>query len=754
MIQYSLEVGLSWLFFYLLYVLLLRKETFFKFNRIYLIGTLVLGLLIPKISEINYSFSNTESAEILPTLIQPITVTAQKLSYSLETIVVTAEKATAFNIWKFIFSIWAIGSLLACFRFLFGLFKLSKLALTNPTKYLNGYKIVYTNAPHLPFSFLNILFWSDFYLEEEREKMRIFDHELVHIRKAHSLDNIFVALLLIPFWWVLPLYGYRKAIKTIHEYEADEVVTLDTPVPEYGRLLMQYARNGFQLPLTNSFAFTQLKNRIVMMTQKKSNPKKLWKYIMVLPIAFVLCVFLANTNPFAAVPNSAGLNKAAIINVTSPDPFDRIQIKKELTALYELDHKDKSSNFVNYNKRIEDLKKQYPEQSQELDSLSFEIFKEFALINNKDGYKVAKYEIKDGCVVESNKIKSNSASVPGDIYKVVDVMPRFTECTNKGSDNEFDCAQQKMLEFIYTNIKYPATARDNGVEGIVVCRFIVDKDGNVIQPEIVRSLGSGCDTEVLRIVNSFPQWQPGVQAGKKVNVYYNLPVKFKLQDDVVEETPVEIEIAERARISGCEKITDKDERFSCAQRKLMTEIFSNIKYPELARENGIEGVSILRFDVEQNGTLSNPGFKKFIGGNCEEAVLDMFDHLKNNTTWIPAKTANGKSIKSEYILPVKFKLESKDLPDERVIPLELSNYNLFPNPTVDEINIVFNPKVAQNIRMEIYDVSGKQIKSMELGMIDGQNRYKVDATNWDSGMYFLKLIGPTEVFIDQFQVIK
>ncbi|MEM1319625.1 MAG: energy transducer TonB [Bacteroidota bacterium] len=120
-----------------------------------------------------------------------------------------------------------------------------------------------------------------------------------------------------------------------------------------------------------------------------------------------------------------------------------------------------------------------------------------------------------------------------EIFKVVEEMPRFPGC-----EDEMDkalrkqCAAKRMLEFIYRNIKYPEIARESGVQGTVVIRFVVDKDGTVKEPTILREIGAQCGKEALRVVelmNSMPQrWIPGKQRGKPVKVYFNLPVKFKL----------------------------------------------------------------------------------------------------------------------------------------------------------------------------------------------------------------------------------
>ena len=109
-------------------------------------------------------------------------------------------------------------------------------------------------------------------------------------------------------------------------------------------------------------------------------------------------------------------------------------------------------------------------------------------------------------------------------------MPLFPGCESESDKNKRkDCANKKMLEFIYGNIKYPPIARENGVEGTVVIRFVVDKDGSVKAPEIVRDIGAQCGAEALRVVKKMPKWNAGRQRGQPVKVYFNLPVKFRLE---------------------------------------------------------------------------------------------------------------------------------------------------------------------------------------------------------------------------------
>jgi periplasmic protein TonB len=121
-----------------------------------------------------------------------------------------------------------------------------------------------------------------------------------------------------------------------------------------------------------------------------------------------------------------------------------------------------------------------------------------------------------------------------EIFKVVEEMPRFPGCENLPTNDERKaCADKKMLQFIYDNIQYPAIARENGIEGTVVVRFVVDADGTISSAEVVRDIGGRCGDEALRVVklmNSMPQkWTPGRQRGKPVRVWFNLPVKFILE---------------------------------------------------------------------------------------------------------------------------------------------------------------------------------------------------------------------------------
>ena len=102
------------------------------------------------------------------------------------------------------------------------------------------------------------------------------------------------------------------------------------------------------------------------------------------------------------------------------------------------------------------------------------------------------------------------------VFSVVEKMPYYPGGTDK------------LIRFIVSNIKYPADAKAKGIEGKVFVKFIVKKDGTISNVSIIRGIGSSCDEEAIRVVKLMPKWIPGEQKGEKVDVEFNLPIKFKL----------------------------------------------------------------------------------------------------------------------------------------------------------------------------------------------------------------------------------
>ena len=93
---------------------------------------------------------------------------------------------------------------------------------------------------------------------------------------------------------------------------------------------------------------------------------------------------------------------------------------------------------------------------------------------------------------------------------------------------EFPGGVQALLDYLRKNIKYPQICRENNIQGRVLVSFVVNKDGAIVDPQVVKSVNPSLDKEALRVISGMPNWKPGSQRGKPVRVKYTVPVNFRL----------------------------------------------------------------------------------------------------------------------------------------------------------------------------------------------------------------------------------
>lgn len=130
-------------------------------------------------------------------------------------------------------------------------------------------------------------------------------------------------------------------------------------------------------------------------------------------------------------------------------------------------------------------------------------------------------------------ILSNSEK-ENEVFKVVEEMPRFPGCEDMKTEAEKkSCADAEMLDYIYTNLKYPEEAIKNKIIGNVVVQFVIETDGFISEINVVRSIGYECDQAAIDVIESMNwmevAWRPGHQRGIPVRVIYTLPIKFDTQ---------------------------------------------------------------------------------------------------------------------------------------------------------------------------------------------------------------------------------
>lgn len=672
MISYFLESTICWFVFYGFYLLVLERETFFTLNRFYLLITFVLGLLFPIIEIGDWQILNNH--DTVSVMLQPVTVIASQMGYTLQEIVVTPVAKKTNYLGQFLLSIYLIGVVLTTSRLIHGWWSIHRLKSQSIVIQKTGYTLVKTDQQHLPFSFFRNLFWSKNLKLSLDDETRILKHELTHIRQHHSIDILLLEMFSILFWFNPVLWFYKKSIRNTHEYLADKQVIAQHQKKQYGQLLLRQMQSGPAFSLTHNFNHSQLKKRFQMMNKNKSSRWAMTRYIWALPIFAVLLLAF------------------------------------------------KASDML-------------PKNSQ-------------------------------NPILPVQQFHVNQS--PGDsIFTEVEQMPMFPGCEDIADIEERrNCSNTKMLEYVYTKIKYPELARKNNNQGLVVVRFIINKKGLLESPEIMKSLGDGMDEEVLRVVENMPPWTPGIQNGKKVNVYFNLPIKFKLAD---EEPPVEkttrpivvikdpsasindevlTKVDQMPMFPGCDEITDVAERKSCADQKMLQHIYTNIKYPELARKTGSQGTVVVRFIVDKNGNIVKPEVVRSVGFGCDTEVLRVVGTLPN---WNPG-IHEGEKVDVYFNLPVKFKLQSNEPPvvkTEKEVPDTPIKLSIFPNPTSGQIKIGLKA-VDQPTTLYISDIRGKILKEETFPAVTEVTEINFDlSTLGVTGTLFVTIQQGTQVKTEQ-----
>ncbi len=476
MITYLLQVSFCWISLYAIYYILLRRLTFFNTNRIYLLASLFIGLAIPLIGPYFETMGN-----------------AQNLVFYFESVQYTIVNAApkAISTWDkpitYIKIIYYGGLSIVALKFFLGLYKIYQFYVTGEKEKKEKYTIVHTNAIHLPFSFFNNIFFSKNLSLNENVK-EIILHEEVHINLWHSLDIIIVELLHIFFWFNPILVFYKKSLKASHEYTADKIILNHISKEAYSMLLIEQTTSGIELALSNQFFNSFIKNRITMMYKKQSSKLALITYTSALPIIFFLIYAFSSCKDNNDINES--LTDVKIKNsITSPAIKDNV-----LSAdTSETSWKEVSKGNEKEKKQAFNESKKWVKSSKTSDNFS----------------KLEKIEVED-----------DKEILESEIFQVVDQKP------------EFPGGQEKLLQFLANNIKYPAEAREKGIEGNVVIRFAIMKDGSLSKIEVLRDVEGGCSEEAVRVVNSMnnmaQKWTPGKNGGKPVNVTYTLPIRFKL----------------------------------------------------------------------------------------------------------------------------------------------------------------------------------------------------------------------------------
>ena len=464
MLAYAIKSAIFLSIMYIPYMLILRKESFFHFNRILLVCIMLLSLILPLCDFHALSIENNPIQHGMIVIGTPTAVVESANN------VTTIEEINWFAV---AFYVYIIG-MAATF-----IWKMVQLAVLYGT-IRNGVlwkdeqygTTIYCHAQDIaPFSWLNtIVISEDDYNNNATEILR---HEMGHIEHNHSYDIILVNIVQTIQWWNPLAWIIASSLRDVHEYEADDaVLTSGVNIRQYQTLLIRKAIANTNYAFANSFNHSLLKKRITMMDRAKSNPWMRTKALLLIPVsAIALSAF--------ATPD---LNVLAEKVMETNEKI--IRIRKTLAYLQTL--RIPPYEIARILAERKEREKKYAEEIRETIKLN----------------SVKLSQVYD--VLEEKK----------QAYDVVEEMPKFPG------------GMQALIQYLTKTIKYPEESEAKGEQGRVVCTFVVEADGKVSNTMIAKGVAPALDKEAERVVSSMPNWIPGKQNGQNVRVNYTLPITF------------------------------------------------------------------------------------------------------------------------------------------------------------------------------------------------------------------------------------
>lgn len=544
MTAYIVKTILCSVILILIYYLVLEREKIYRFNRIYLLFSIVFSSIIPLI---------TIKIRTTVSLISPIVYQSANSiqgTVTQQTFPSVNENITRVN---FLLLMYLCVTLYLFIRFIVNVIVLFiKIKNSDSVPYQDA-KIVLTRDNHAPHSFLKYVFiFKEDYFKGNIEK-EIFNHELAHVRQRHSLDILFIELITL-FAWINPIiFLYRRAIQLNHEFLADEFVVNSVTSPhDYQLLLLDKAKQPSVLVLSSSFNYFQTKKRIIMMTKKTSFRTAILTQIAIIPIIFIIG-FLFSTRLIAQDPNtgkkpadtsveqkmqtpddlpsfdlnqhslSMGFSSWVAKQTKYPDYALKNNLKGWVNVAYTILPDGTISNVVAiaapYPSLGEAVVKAVKSSPKWRPGESDKSFKSGVTIRFEIPEKIQSSD--DIPVYAFGKVPMNEELNPG---IEVDQVPQFPNA--KAASEEAN--EEAVHEWVNQHLKYPVKALKAKIEGKVTVRFIVTRTGKLEDFLVTRSASPELSSEAIRVLSLMPDWKPATQEGEPCNVFYHAVVEFKL----------------------------------------------------------------------------------------------------------------------------------------------------------------------------------------------------------------------------------
>lgn len=324
--------------FILLYFVFLEKEKNHHFKRLYLLLSVLFSIFIPLIS-ITYGEIKVEEQAL---------VNHQEIIILPET---KLAELSVFTIWNILFGIYFLGFIILLLKFSVGIFKLIKEIKTSEKVKQDNITFILKQNKITPYSFWSYIFLNKKDFLEGKIDAKIILHEKAHINQKHSIDVLFIEILLCVFWFNPVFYFYKKAMITNHEFLADEeVLKQNHEVENYQKLILNELISE-KILFTHPFNLNNTKKRIVMMTTKITKIAKLKSYLT-LPISATL--FFAFVEKVPAKVEMNDERKSAFIKEKNQEILHAMQLKND-TISPKKKEENKTEKF--FKKQVNKLQK-------------------------------------------------------------------------------------------------------------------------------------------------------------------------------------------------------------------------------------------------------------------------------------------------------------------------------------------------------------------------------------------------------------
>lgn len=601
---YLLKVNVAFVLFYAFYRLFFYKDTFFKLRRAILLAFFGLALFYPLLNIQDWVRQQEPIADVI-------------YMYSAMLPEATAKADAAASVdWHG----WLLGSLgfiywgivaFLCGRFLVQLSSILWLAHTSERVVIHETPVYALRKAAGPFSFFRMVFLHP-ESHSDKETDEILTHECTHVSQWHSIDVILSEMMCMACWFNPFVWLLKREVRHNLEYLADNtVIQSGYDSKSYQYHLLGLAHHQSVTTLYNSFNVLHLKNRIMMMNKKRSPGIVRTKYLIFIPLVGIL-MLLSNIEAVArltvrlaneATVSNAMVTATGILVDETGQPLigASVVVKggKERTIT------DKKGAF------------------------SLEVPANAILRCSYQGRESQEVLAADMTNNTHLSLSSKSREMNEQVFTVVEKMPSFP-----GGDAE-------LLKYIATNIKYPKESQDNGEQGRVICSFIVGRDGSVNNPEVLRGVTPLLNEEAVRVINTMPRWNPGMQRGKAVAVKYTVPITFRLKSPV-EETKEETLT-----------VVDVMPQYPGGDHELLKFIAQSIKYPTDAQEAGVQGRVICSFVVDKKGNIVEPKIIRGIDPSLDAEALRVIGMMPR---WTPGRQ-DGKAVRVLYTVPITFRLQ-------------------------------------------------------------------------------------------------